>query len=134
MFEMYSIWDTAGQERYHALGPIYYRESNGALLVYDVTDPQSWDKVKSWVKELKKMLGNSCVLAIIGNKIDLLGSSAESSSSSLIREARDYTESLSTSGSGNAVVAATHCLTSAKNNTGIDDAFLALTKLMLAQA
>ncbi|CAG2183721.1 unnamed protein product, partial [Oppiella nova] len=33
-----SIWDTAGQERFHALGPIYYRDSNGAVLVYDVSD------------------------------------------------------------------------------------------------
>jgi len=40
-----SIWDTAGQERFHALGPIYYRESNGALLVYDITDEDSFQKV-----------------------------------------------------------------------------------------
>eukprot|EP00122_Pirum_gemmata_P000629 Pgem_evm2s556 len=33
-----SIWDTAGQERFHALGPIYYRDSHGAILVYDITD------------------------------------------------------------------------------------------------
>ena len=42
-----SIWDTAGQERFHALGPIYYRDSNGAILVYDVTDEESFQKV-SW--------------------------------------------------------------------------------------
>lgn len=40
-----SIWDTAGQERFHALGPIYYRDSNGALLVYDITDEDSFQKV-----------------------------------------------------------------------------------------
>ncbi|KAK5896235.1 hypothetical protein CgunFtcFv8_009858 [Champsocephalus gunnari] len=53
-----AIWDTAGQERFHALGPIYYRDSNGAVLVYDVTDEDSFQKVKNWVKELRKMLGN----------------------------------------------------------------------------
>jgi len=40
-----SIWDTAGQERFHALGPIYYRASNGAILVYDITDQDSFEKV-----------------------------------------------------------------------------------------
>ncbi|KAL5016745.1 hypothetical protein ScPMuIL_006334 [Solemya velum] len=40
-----AIWDTAGQERFHALGPIYYRDSNGAILVYDITDEDSFQKV-----------------------------------------------------------------------------------------
>lgn len=40
-----ALWDTAGQERFHALGPIYYRESHGALLVYDITDEDSFKKV-----------------------------------------------------------------------------------------
>jgi Ras-related protein Rab-21 len=40
-----AIWDTAGQERFHALGPIYYRDANGALLVYDITDQDSFVKV-----------------------------------------------------------------------------------------
>ncbi|GFO25263.1 ras-related protein rab-21, partial [Plakobranchus ocellatus] len=39
-----AVWDTAGQERFHALGPIYYRDSNGAILVYDITDEDSFQK------------------------------------------------------------------------------------------
>ena len=66
-----NIWDTAGQERFHALGPIYYRDANGAVLVYDITDADSFTKVKNWVKELRKMLGNDISLAIAGNKIDM---------------------------------------------------------------
>lgn len=42
-----AIWDTAGQERFHALGPIYYRDANGAILVYDITDKDSFEKVGS---------------------------------------------------------------------------------------
>ncbi|KAG2460067.1 RAB21 protein, partial [Polypterus senegalus] len=61
-----AIWDTAGQERFHALGPIYYRDSNGAILVYDITDEDSFQKVKNWVKELRKMLGNEICLCIVG--------------------------------------------------------------------
>ena len=44
-----AIWDTAGQERFHALGPIYYRDADGALLVYDTTDAESFVKAKNWV-------------------------------------------------------------------------------------
>jgi len=62
-----SIWDTAGQERFHALGPIYYRDAAGALLVYDITDNLSFDKVKNWVKELRKIVGNDIIIIIAGN-------------------------------------------------------------------
>eukprot|EP01106_Pelomyxa_sp_JSP_P011358 TRINITY_DN298_c0_g1_i4.p1 TRINITY_DN298_c0_g1~~TRINITY_DN298_c0_g1_i4.p1 ORF type:complete len:115 (-),score=20.62 TRINITY_DN298_c0_g1_i4:430-774(-) len=58
--------DTAGQERFHSLGPIYYRDSHGALLVYDITDRSSFDRVQLWVKELRKMLGPEIVLVIVG--------------------------------------------------------------------
>lgn len=66
-----SIWDTAGQERFHALGPIYYRDASGALLVYDITDAESFVKVKNWVKELRKIVGSDITIVIAGNKIDL---------------------------------------------------------------
>ncbi|EDQ84003.1 uncharacterized protein MONBRDRAFT_13239, partial [Monosiga brevicollis MX1] len=59
-----NIWDTAGQERFHALGPIYYRNSQGAVLVYDITDQDSFKKVKNWVKELKKMLDNISIVIV----------------------------------------------------------------------
>jgi Ras-related protein Rab-21 len=66
-----SVWDTAGQERFHALGPIYYRDADGALLVYDITDSESFNKVRKWVKELRKIVGNDIVIAIAGNKVDM---------------------------------------------------------------
>ena len=66
-----SVWDTAGQERFHALGPIYYRDADGALLVYDITDAESFNKVKKWIKELRKIVGNDIVIVIAGNKVDL---------------------------------------------------------------
>lgn len=44
-----AIWDTAGQEKFHALGPIYYRMSNGAILVYDITDEDTFQKVRLYL-------------------------------------------------------------------------------------
>jgi len=111
-----SIWDTAGQERFHALGPIYYRESHGALLVYDITDNSSFVKVKNWVKELRSQLGKSVTLAIIGNKVDLEKSRAVNKD-----EALSYAQS----------VGAKHYDTSAKLNKGLEELFLDLTRRML---
>jgi len=112
-----AIWDTAGQERFHALGPIYYRDSHGALLVYDITDADSFAKVKNWVKELRKMLGINVELAIVGNKCDLERNRTVSQA-----EAESYAAS----------VGARHYLTSAKLNKGLDELFLDLSKRMLA--
>ena len=66
-----TIWDTAGQERYHALNVSYYRYSKGALIVYDVTDKDSFDKVKKWHTELSKYLPGAPIM-IAGNKCDLV--------------------------------------------------------------
>nr|XP_019815325.1 PREDICTED: ras-related protein Rab-21 [Bos indicus] len=114
-----AIWDTAGQERFHALGPIYYRDSNGAILVYDITDEDSFQKVKNWVKELRKMLGNEICLCIVGNKVDL-----EKERHVSIQEAESYAES----------VGAKHYHTSAKQNKGIEELFLDLCKRMIETA
>ena len=66
-----AVWDTAGQERFHALGPIYYRDADAALLVYDITDVDSFARVKNWVKELRQMAGKDIIIALAGNKIDM---------------------------------------------------------------
>lgn len=65
-----TIWDTAGQERYHALQATYYRYSKGALIVYDVTDKDSFEKVKKWQSELSKYLPGAPIM-IAGNKSDM---------------------------------------------------------------
>lgn len=46
------IWDTAGQEKYHALNNLYYRGAKGAVIVYDVTDKDSFEKMQKWLLEL----------------------------------------------------------------------------------
>ncbi|KAK4801509.1 hypothetical protein SAY86_021996 [Trapa natans] len=65
------IWDTAGQERYRAITNAYYRGALGALLVYDVTKPASFENIKRWLKELRDHADPSIVIMLIGNKTDL---------------------------------------------------------------
>ncbi|KND00786.1 small GTP-binding protein domain [Spizellomyces punctatus DAOM BR117] len=67
----YEIWDTAGQERFHSLAPMYYRNAQAAVVVYDITKPASLDKAKSWVKELQRQANPNIVIALVGNKLDL---------------------------------------------------------------
>ncbi|SCV02649.1 LAME_0H03752g1_1 [Lachancea meyersii CBS 8951] len=68
----FEIWDTAGQERYKSLAPMYYRNANAALVVYDVTQPDSLVKAQSWVEELKHKVGDQdLVICLVGNKLDL---------------------------------------------------------------
>ncbi|CAJ2649259.1 unnamed protein product [Trifolium pratense] len=65
------IWDTAGQERYRAITSAYYRGALGALLVYDVTKPTTFDNVQRWLKELRDHADANIVIMLIGNKTDL---------------------------------------------------------------
>jgi len=65
-----NIWDTAGQEKYHALAKNYYQGASGALLVYDVTDQDSFAKVKSWFVELRRYIGPDAPIVLAGNKAD----------------------------------------------------------------
>jgi len=75
----YEIWDTAGQERFHSLAPMYYRNAQAAVVVYDVTKASSLEKAKSWVKELQRQANPNIVIALAGNKIDLVSVPASSS-------------------------------------------------------
>jgi len=78
----YEIWDTAGQERFHSLAPMYYRNAQAAVVVYDVTKGSSLEKAKSWVKELQRQANPNIVIALAGNKVDLVQSSSSSGNTS----------------------------------------------------
>lgn len=87
----------------HGLLEFFCRDSNGALLVYDITDEDSFRKVQNWVLELNKMLGDQVVLVLVGNKSDL-----EASRAVPLSKAERYARS----------VGAAHFQTSAKLNRG----------------
>eukprot|EP00246_Nothoceros_aenigmaticus_P011174 TRINITY_DN2950_c0_g1_i2.p1 TRINITY_DN2950_c0_g1~~TRINITY_DN2950_c0_g1_i2.p1 ORF type:complete len:200 (-),score=38.71 TRINITY_DN2950_c0_g1_i2:313-912(-) len=67
----FEIWDTAGQERYASLAPLYYRGASAAVIVYDITNVDSFQKAQFWVKELQKHGTPGIVMALVGNKADL---------------------------------------------------------------
>lgn len=67
----FEIWDTAGQERYKSLAPMYYRNANAALCVYDITSQSSFQKAQDWIKELKRQAPDGIVIGLVGNKADM---------------------------------------------------------------
>jgi len=67
----FEIWDTAGQERYHSLAPMYYRGAQAAIVVYDITNADTFERAKTWVKELQRQASPNIVIALAGNKADL---------------------------------------------------------------
>jgi Ras-related protein Rab-5C len=73
----FEIWDTAGQERYKSLAPMYYRNANCAVVVYDITQAASLDKAKAWVKELQRQANENIIIALAGNKLDLVTESPD---------------------------------------------------------
>ncbi|EKM61467.1 uncharacterized protein PHACADRAFT_248102 [Phanerochaete carnosa HHB-10118-sp] len=67
----FEIWDTAGQERYKSSAPMYYRNANCAVVVYDITQSASLEKARSWIRELQRQADPSIIIALCGNKSDL---------------------------------------------------------------
>ncbi|CAK9226310.1 unnamed protein product [Sphagnum troendelagicum] len=67
----FEIWDTAGQERYHSLAPMYYRGAAAAVIVYDITNVDSFNRAKKWVQELQRQGNPNLVMALAANKADL---------------------------------------------------------------
>ncbi|KAL6624573.1 hypothetical protein ACP70R_031894 [Stipagrostis hirtigluma subsp. patula] len=65
------IWDTAGQERYRAITSAYYRGALGAVLVYDVSKPTTFENINRWLKELRDHADSNIRIMLVGNKTDL---------------------------------------------------------------
>ena len=65
------IYDTAGQERYHSIVSNYFRGSHGCFIVYDITNPESFDKIEFWYQSVKQKASNDVSIILVGNKCDL---------------------------------------------------------------
>jgi len=107
------IWDTAGQERFRTITSSYYRGAHGIIVVYDVTDMETFSQVSKWLQEIERFAGADVMKMIVGNKCDL--------QSKKVVEFRDAKEFADTHG-------IPFFETSAKANQHVEQAFLDLTK------
>jgi small GTP-binding protein len=109
------IWDTAGQERYRSLGPMYYQNSDVAIIVFALTDEKSFICAGGWIAELNEYFEDPPKLFIVGNKSDL----------------QDRVISNENGNSFAAAVSAEYFETSAKTGDAIEDLFDAVGTYLL---
>jgi len=65
------LWDTAGQERFRSLIPSYIRDSTVAVVVYDITNANSFHQTSKWIDDVRTERGNDVIIMLVGNKTDL---------------------------------------------------------------
>ena len=108
-----NIWDTAGQERFKTITSAYYKGAHGIILVYDITDRESFNNISNWITEVRKHAGPNVVKLLVGNKCDL-----EAERKVPQKEGKEFADSHNMS----------FLETSAKQRINIDDSFMTLTK------
>lgn len=109
------IWDTAGQEKFKSLGPIYFRNSSGAIAVFDETNQESFRNLEEWIKSFTDVAKKNTVIAIAANKSDLPNKTV------------DFEEAKKWALSNGYLIAET----SAKDGIGICDLFKEMTSKLL---
>jgi len=113
------IWDTAGQERFRTITSAYYRGANGVILVYDITNADTFSHVQDWLDEVHKAAGESVTKLVVGNKADLTSQRAVNE-----EDASQYAAS----------VGASFVETSAKTALNVDKSFLIIAKQLVKKS
>ncbi|CAF1362959.1 unnamed protein product [Rotaria sordida] len=108
------LWDTAGQERYQSLAPMYYRGAQAAIVVYDITNADTFSRAKVWVKELQRQATSNIIIALAGNKVDLATTTRQVE----IADAQTYAEE-------NGLI---FMETSAKTSMNVNDIFMVIAR------
>ncbi len=113
------IWDLAGQEEFFTVQRRFYNETEGVIIVYDITRKSSLENVKKWYKEVLKYTGRGIIWVLIGNKIDLIDKRIvnEDDVIKLLHE--------------NNIDVDIILETSAKNGENVEEAFYSLVTLLL---
>lgn len=107
------IWDTAGQERFKTITSSYYRGAHGIIVVYDVTDADTFTNVKSWFQEIDRYASEGCNKLLVGNKSDMSTDRQVEYSTG-----KDLADQLGIP----------FLETSARNSTNVEQAFLTMAK------
>ncbi|KAJ8331152.1 hypothetical protein BDV3_002496 [Batrachochytrium dendrobatidis] len=107
------IWDTAGQERFRTITSSYYRGAHGIIVVYDVTDQETFNNVKQWLQEIDRFASEGVHKLLVGNKSDL--------------ETKKVVDA-KTAGEFATQLGIPFLETSAKNATNVEQAFLTMAK------
>ena len=105
------IWDTAGQERFRTITSSYYRGAHGIIVVYDVTDAESFNNVKQWLNEIDRYANENVNKLLVGNKSDLTA-----------KRAVDYETAKAFADE----IGIPFLETSAKNATNVEQAFMTM--------
>jgi small GTP-binding protein len=108
------IWDTAGQERFRALTPMYYRDSQVAVLVFAVNSNESFQGLSSWLECLKRDTQTMPAIILAGNKVDLDHEASTSRGEELAQQ-----------------IGAVYVECSAKTRTGIEELFVVVARKAL---
>lgn len=66
------LWDTAGQERFRSLIPCYIRDSQVAIIVYDITNLASFELTTRWIEDVQRERGNQVIIVLVGNKVSII--------------------------------------------------------------
>ena len=107
------IWDTAGQERFKNIISSYYRGAHGIMLVYDITDQDSFDCLNNWLIEIEKNASKNIIKILVGNKCDM-----ENERKVSYEQGKDFATQFKMQ----------FFETSAKESKNVEEAFLAMTK------
>ncbi|KAJ3296024.1 GTP-binding protein of the rab [Borealophlyctis nickersoniae] len=122
------IWDTAGQERFRTITSSYYRGAHGIIVVYDVTDQETFNNVKQWLQEIDRYACEGVNKLLVGNKSDLTNkkvveyNTAKVSKAALVENARKKPDEFADQ------LQIPFLETSAKNATNVEQAFLTMAK------